>query len=96
MKKLLSIVTKVDQPGYIENLVEQLAYSHTDMGYALNKQIGEWQPIETSTTDIYVGGTLEINRENEEMNIPYITNFLFTCVKTKDEIYRLQWSSSLS
>ncbi len=96
MKKLLTIITKVDEPDFIENLAEQLAHSHADMGYGNSKQTGEWQPIETSTTDIYVGGTVEIIMENEQLNIPYITNFLFTCLKTKDEVYRLEWSSSLS
>jgi hypothetical protein len=96
MKKLLTIITKVDKPAFIENLAEQLAYAHADMGFGANKQTGAWQPIETSTTDIYVGGTVELILENEQLNIPYITNFLFTCLKGKDGIYKLEWSSSLS
>jgi hypothetical protein len=96
MKKLLTITTKVDQPEFIENLVERLACSHIDMGYGFNKTTGQWQPIETSTTDIYLGGTVELMLEHDQLNIPYITNFLFTCFKTKDKLYRLEWSSSLS
>ena len=96
MKKLLTIITKVDKPDFIENLAEQLASTQESKGFNAFNPTGEWQPIETSTTDIYVGGTVEIVMENEQLNIPYITNFLFTCLKTKDEIYRLEWSSSLS
>jgi hypothetical protein len=32
----------------------------------------------------------------EQLNIPYITNFLFTCLKGKDGVYKLEWGSSLS
>ncbi len=96
MKKLLTITTKVDQPEFIEKLVERLASNHIDMGYGSNKTTGEWQPIETSTTDIYLGGTVELMMENEQLNIPYITNFLFTCLKNKAGMYKLEWSSSLS
>ena len=96
MKKLITIITKVDQPDFIENLAEQLAYSNANIGYGSYKKTGNWQPIETSTTDIYTGGTIEMLSDAEQLNIPYITNFLFTCLKTKDGIYRVEWSSSLS
>ena len=96
MKKLLTIITKVDQPEFIENIVERLACNHADMGYGAGKQTGEWQPVETSTTDIYLGGTVELMMEDEQLNIPYITNFIFTCLKTNDQEYKLEWCSSMS
>lgn len=96
MKKLLTIITKVDQPEFIENLVERLAGNHVDMGYGSVKQTGEWQPVETSTTEIYMGGTVELMMEDEQLNIPYISNFLFTCLKSNESNYRIEWCSSLS
>lgn len=96
MKKFLTIITKVNEPEFIENLVEQLAHSHTDMGYGSYKKIGEWQPVETSTTDMYAGGTIEMSMNNEQLNLSYIAKFLFTCLKKKDGAYKLEWSSSLS
>jgi hypothetical protein len=96
MKHFLTIITKLDQPEFISNLVERLAYTHTDMGYGSGKQTGDWQPVETSTNDIYAGGTVEMIMNQEQLNIPYITNFLFTCLKGKDGVYKLEWGSSLS
>jgi hypothetical protein len=56
-----------------------------------------WQALETSSTQAYVSGTLSFSDGNENMNMPFITEFLFTCIKTaKDESYKLTWASSLS
>lgn len=96
MKPLLTITTRLDQPEFICKLVERLAYTHPDMGYGSYKRTGHWQPVETSTNDIYAGGTVEMIMHKEQINIPYITNFLFTCLKGKDGVYRLEWGSSLS
>jgi hypothetical protein len=96
MKPLLTIAAKLDQPEFIENLVERLAYTHPDIGYGSCKKTGHWQPVETSTNDIYVGGTVEMIMDDEQLNIPYITSFIFTCLKSTDGIYRLEWGCSLS
>ncbi len=96
MKKLLTIAAKVDQPQLLENLVEKLAYRHYDIGYGNEKMPTDYQALETSTTDIYLSGTVEMNEDREQLNIPYITSFLFTCIKTKDGVYKLAWASSLS
>jgi hypothetical protein len=96
MKQLLTIITKIDQPEYLANLVERLAYCHADMGYGTASKTGQWQPTETSTNDIYVGGTVEMIDQKEHMNIPFISSFLFTCLKGKNGIYNLEWASSLS
>jgi hypothetical protein len=96
MKTLLTIITKLDQPEFIYNLAERLAYTHADIGYGSFKRTGDWQPIETSTNDIYAGGTVQMIMNDEQLNIPYITNFLFTCFKGKDGVYKLEWGSSLS
>lgn len=96
MKQLITIITRVDQPEYLANLIERLAYCHTDMGYGTAPKTGEWQPAETSTNDIYVGGTVEMIGDKEQLNIPFISNFLFTCLKANNHAYRLEWCSSLS
>ncbi len=96
MKSLLTIITRLDQPEFIFNLVERLAYTHPDLGYGTSRRTGNWQPVETSTNDLYAGGTVEMIMNDEQLNVPYITNFLFTCLKGRDGIYRLEWGSSLS
>jgi hypothetical protein len=96
MKKLLTIAAKVDQPQLLEHLVEKLAYRHYDIGYGNEKVPTDYQALETSTSDIYLSGTVEMNENNEQLNIPYITSFLFTCIKANDGVYKLAWASSLS
>jgi hypothetical protein len=96
MKRQYNIEVKVDQPEFIENLVERLACNHADMGYGSGKLTGEWQPIETSSNEVYVGGTIKMEMNREQLNIPYITNFLFTCFKNSDSFYRLEWASSMN
>jgi hypothetical protein len=96
MKKLVTIAAKVDQPHLLEDLVERLAYRHYDIGYGREKQTGEWQPVETASSEIYLSGTIEMNMSDEQLNIPYITNFLFSCIKSTDGVYRFAWGSSMS
>ncbi len=96
MKKLLTIAAKVDQPHLLEDLVERLAYRHYDIGYGREKQTGEWQPVETASAEVYLSGTVEMKMDEEAMSIPYITSFLFTCLKLTNGIYKFSWASSLS
>ena len=51
---------------------------------------------ETSSSTIYLSGTILLNNDQEQFHIPFITSFLFTCVKGGDGIYKLAWSTSLS
>ena len=53
--------------------------------------------IETSSTETYVSGTMAIDAGNDEhIKMPFITSFLFTCIKGKTEPYQFIWSSSLN
>jgi len=96
MKKELHISTKLDQPVFLEDLVEKLAYRHYDIGYGNAIVPHDSQAIETSSTETYVSGTVAIEENDELINMPFITCFLFTCTKGKDGSYKLAWSSSLS
>jgi hypothetical protein len=100
MNKSLNIVAIVDQPGLLESLVEKLASRRYDIGYAKEVVPQNWQAIETSSTETYVSGTLSfsglMNNDDAFVNMPFITSMLFTCIKGKEDSYRLLWSSSLS
>ena len=96
MKKDLHISATLDQPVFLEDLVEKLAYRHYDIGYGKAIVPQDSVAIETSTTETYVSGTVAIEEKNELINMPFITRFLFTCIKGKDGSYKLAWSSSLS
>jgi hypothetical protein len=100
MDTTLHITAILDQPELLESLVEKLASRRYDIGYSKQVVPGNWQPVETSSTETYVSGTLSLsgmtNNEKDTINIPFITSMLFTCIKDKNEDYKLAWSSSLS
>ena len=100
MNKSLNIVATVDQPGLLESLVEKIASRRYDIGYSKEMVPHNWQAIETSSTETYVSGTLSFsgltNNDDALVNLPFITSMLFTCIKGKEDSYRLLWSSSLS
>ena len=102
MKQTLHISASFDQPDFVQNLVERLAYRRYEFGYGNEKMPEGLKALETSSTETYVGGTMAIDfpadTENieERINMPFITPFLFTCIKGKGDPYQLIWSASLS
>src|SRR5215510_2490671 len=96
MKKALHITATIDQPGFLEERVEKLASRHNDLGYGKQILPDNREALDTSSTAPYVSGTLAMEFEDQQVNTPFITSFLFTCTKGKDGIYNLEWGSSLS
>ncbi len=97
MKKILKISAALDQPELLETMVEKLAYRHYDIGFTKEKMPKGWEADETSSTEAYVSGTIELNdTNNEPIRMPFITCFIFTCAHGKKEPYKLNWSMSLS
>ena len=96
MKKELYISTTLDQPVLLENLVEKLAYRRYDLGYSKAKMPINFKALETSSAETYASGTVVISDKDENINIPFITSFLFTCIKGKGDEYKLTWAASMS
>ena len=102
MKQTLHISATFGKPEFVQNLVEQLAYRRYEFGYGNEKTPPGFKALETFSTESFVSGTMAIdfpaNTETgeERINMPFITCFLFTCIKGKTEPYQLIWSSSLS
>ncbi len=98
MKQHLYISAAFDQPALVQNLVERLACRRYDSGYSKEQLPRGLKALETSSTEAYVTGTLGIESlsKAEHYNMPFITCFLFTCIKGKEEPYQLIWSSSLN
>jgi hypothetical protein len=102
MKQTLHISAAFDQPAFVQNLVEQLAYRRYELGYDKEKMPPGFKALETSSTETYVSGTMAIDfpadaqTGEEHINMPFITCFLFTCIKGKSDPYQLIWSSSLN
>ena len=96
MNHSLLISATLDQPGLLENFVEKLAWRRYDIGYSLVSLPPNLKAIETSSTETYVSGTVAIVENDELINMPFITSFLFTCAKEKGGSYKLEGSFSLS
>ncbi|CAN5750657.1 hypothetical protein BH11BAC4_BH11BAC4_02070 [soil metagenome] len=99
MKKEMNITANLYDPGLLKNLVEKLASSHVDFGYNEALVPENWTALETCGTVAYVMGTFSLQQENnttEELNVPFTSCFLFTCIKEKYGLFNLEWSSSLS
>lgn len=102
MKQTLHISAAFDQPEFVQNLVERLAYRRYELGYGNQVMPAGLKALETSGTETYVTGTMALDfpADNEtgveRINMPFITAFLFTCIKGKTDPYQLIWSCSLS
>ncbi|MBN8686799.1 MAG: hypothetical protein J0M10_07270 [Chitinophagales bacterium] len=98
MKQLLHISAAFDQPELVQNLVERLAYRRYEAGYAKEIMPPDYKALETSSTEAYVSGTIGIESLNkaEHYAMPFITGFMFTCIKGDEEPYQLIWSSSMN
>jgi hypothetical protein len=81
-------------------VVETLASRHIDLGYSHSTVPQQWKAIETSCIQAYVLGNFDLQTSGgeieEQMNIPFSSCFLFTCIKGKYGLFNLEWSSSLS
>ena len=102
MKQDLHISAAFDQPEFVQNLVERLAYRRYELGYGNEIMPPGYKALETSSSETYVSGTMAIDfaadteTGEERINMPFITCFLFTCIKGKTDPYQLIWSSSLN
>jgi hypothetical protein len=102
MKKHLHISAAIDQPEFLQNLVEKLAYRRYEFGFSKQGMPRGLKALETSSTEAYVSGTVALEfpadtKEGvEKINMPFITCFLFTCIKGYGDPYKLIWSTSLS
>jgi len=97
MKKDLNLVATVDKPEMLEDIIEQLATRHYELGYVYREVPSDWKALDPSSVETYLSGTIEFDyNETQRIRIPYITCFLFSCIKDKNKPYELNWSCSLS
>ena len=102
MKQNLHISATFDQPEFLQNLVERLAYRRYELGFSKQAMPHGLKALETSSTETYVSGTMSIDMtsdagsKEDSIHMPFITCFMFTCIKGKTDPYQLIWSSSLS
>ena len=93
MKKTLHIKTTIDEEAFLEDMVEKLALRHNHKKQTVP---GITDVLDTSSNETYVSGTVAIETADEEINMPFITSFLFTCIKISKDTYSLEWGVSMS
>ena len=91
---VIAITATLEELNLLQILVEKLAECNVDIGYCLKQVQPGWKAIETSSIEVLVSGG--IKDKNDLINAPFVTCFLFTCIKTVNAKYELTWSSSLS
>ena len=97
MKNNLHVTAFLDKPELLDVMVERLAYRHNDTGFTKVMVPKPWKAIESSSTEAYVSGSMQIAfSEKERVIMPFITSFMFSCAKTNNDGYKLYWSNSLS
>lgn len=97
MKKTsLAITATLLEEDFLESLIEELASRRYDIGYGSERVPPNYKAIETSTVEAYVSGESVISCDDELIKMPFTSSFLFTCVKTNGDDYRLMLSQSLS
>lgn len=97
MKKDLHLTASVDKPEILENIIEELATRHKEMGYGNAVVPFSWKAIDNSFVEIFISGRVEFDYNDDvRIRIPYATCFLFGCIKEKNTGYSLNWSFSLS
>ncbi len=96
MNKSLHIAAMLDSPLVLVSLVEQLATRKNDLGYGIQSVPVGQEALETASASVYTSGAVYMHQGKEKLNIPFITSFMFTCIKSKKIDYKLAWSSSLS
>ena len=96
MKQTLHIIAMIDEEAFLEDMVEKLALRHTFSNPDKQPIAGNIETVETSSTETYVSGTLAIETLEEQINAPFITSFLFTCIKISKDTYSLEWGISMS
>jgi len=93
MKKTLRIKATIDEEAFLEDMVEKLALRHNYTGIT---KTGVNDALETSSTETYVSGTMAIETRDQQINMPFITSFLFTCIQESKDTYSLEWGISMS
>jgi len=96
MKNSVKIIAIIDQPRLLEDKIEQLAYRYHAKGYSSKNVPANRIALETSSVETYVTGHAVMNNPDEQISRRFITPFVFTCIKIKSSVYKVEWSSSLS
>jgi hypothetical protein len=97
MNRILNIAVSVYTPRLLYTIAEQLAARRTEKGYGREILPYPWKAFETGSAETFINGTITLEVDNEEtIQVPFITGFLFTCARVDKDTYQLNWSFSMN
>ncbi len=92
----IAITATMQDASALQLLVETLAQSKAKADHSLEEWQPGWRNIARSSVEVYVSGNINLSRQQEDINVPFITSFFFTCTKEMQSHYGITWSNSLS
>ena len=98
MNNRLNISAVLDEPILLTEIIEQLASCKKAHPFGREIVHPEWKSISTTTTEVFVSGTvaLAVKDKMAPVSMPFNSNFLFTCTREKKSGFTLEWGLSLS
>lgn len=94
--KAIGVSTIHQDISIFTRLVEKVAGQRYNTGFRKERLQSGWQAIETSSLEADVRVDVELSNPNDRITIPFVTSFIFGCIKKEGEKYNLAWGSSLS
>lgn len=92
----LAVTACIDEMMFLEELVKHLADARSPKNRNNIQLEPGWEPIKSSSLEIYVTGSTIVSDRVGPMRVPYTTSFLFTCIKENRSGYILSGCFSLS
>lgn len=91
-----TVTTSVNEPVLMKLIVEELAAKRNNMSMAGQKIDHNLVAVDTSSPESFVTGSIDVEYNSLQLSIPYVTGFIFTCLKSKRPFFEMQWAMSLS
>src|SRR5689334_14758946 len=92
----LAISARFFERSSLIKLVERLACRNYNCEKQFENMPAGTASIETSSVEVLGNGDVQLSSSLQEIHQPFITCFLFTCIRPKNDLYRVTWAASLS
>ena len=96
MQQRMTVLTTISGERLLKKMVENLAGMQYQAKNNLGRTVNDLTLIESSSIESYTAGENHISVGGEVIKMPFLTSFIYTCLKTEDSGYRLEWGISLS
>lgn len=90
------VETSINEPVLMKLIVEVLAAKNHNGGLAGLRIDENLVALDSSSHETYVTGNIDFEYSNMKISIPFLTAFLFSCIKGKSPYFEMKWSMSLS